>query len=430
MPTTDLLAPVNAPTPSLVKRSAAKHPRLALPPAMPLLGHNDRALQILGRLRVAIIGCGSVGGRVALNLARLGIGGFELIDPKSHQPSSLATHDIQPADVGVPKAEVAARRCKAIHPALRAKVHVAPIESLDVFALAGVDIFFMSPDLLSAEVATGQIARQLGRPLLHASVHGPTLTLHVRTFLNREPAGCCPACAYGPGEWSMMSRQVRFSCAGAGSSGQPVAQASPEAPATNSVSPLCSAAADLAVLQMLRLVVSLGQPVGDTILEYCGFTHRTIITPIARNPQCPVDHRPLRRAEVPPEAARWSPARWCTHATGLGPADSTLLEVPGFAWVELAQCGCPRPTVIRQYVARASRHHSHTCPNCRTALVPLEFHSYAKASLALLGPAAERPLPDLGLRRIPGLLVHHNDAGWLLQRQTSSLKSPPSPTTT
>lgn len=73
----------------------------------------------LFRSRVAVIGCGGLGGYVIEELARLGIGGIVAVDPDVFEEHNLnrqlfATPDL----MGRNKAEAAARRVAAINPAV------------------------------------------------------------------------------------------------------------------------------------------------------------------------------------------------------------------------------------------------------------------------------------------------------------------------
>lgn len=394
-----------------------------LPLLSPLLGCPSDALSALRSKAVAVVGCGSVGGRTAVQLARLGIGELLLIDPKKTKSTSIATHDIGPGDLDQPKAVVTARRCRAIHPAGRFRSLVAPVESVDLAALARIDAFVMSPDLLSAELATGQRGLWLGRPVLHASVHGPTLTAHVRTFLNAKDTGACPACGFGPAEWELMTRQVRFSCEGP-QSGR--AAVPPAAPATNSVSPLCSLAADLAVIQLLRLLLPARAPVDDSMLEFCGFTHRTVASPLPRHSRCRLDHTRFGRASVPDPAGRLSLGRWFELATGAPPGSDASFELPGFAWVEFAACQCPHPLAVRRFVD-VQRLSLDQCPSCSAPRIPMDFHVLRRVGRDVLGDALDIPLRSLGVRRIDALVVRHANGGVLARAEANPSPLPSLP---
>ncbi|MBP8260182.1 MAG: ThiF family adenylyltransferase [Verrucomicrobia bacterium] len=403
--------------PRRAQQRASGHPP---PPAMALLGCAAGALDGLRTLLIAVIGCGSIGGRMAVLLARMGLGGLLLVDPKSYKPASLPTHEIDPEDVGKSKAQAVARRCKAVSPATRVAAFPGPVEALDLAAMADASAVVMAPDLLSVEIEAGQRSLWLGKPLIHASVHGPTLTVQVRLFGNAGGAGACPRCLYGRAELDLLARQARFSCEGGPAAAVPRLH---EAPATNSLGAICSMAASLAVLQILRHLLGMGQPVADTMLEYCGFTHRTVISPLERNPECPSDHTRLGQAAVPEPLAGRSLAEAVQHATGVPAPPDAQFEIAGHDWVEFAGCGCERPAPVRRFIARG-RADLGQCPRCGAMRVPLQFHTYRAVSAAILGAAIGRPLRRLGVRRAVSILLRTGDAGTLIRPQPANPSSP------
>jgi molybdopterin/thiamine biosynthesis adenylyltransferase len=387
---------------------------LPLPAA--LLGCASDAMAVLRTISAAVIGCGSVGGRIALQLARMGFSGLLLVDPKEYKPSSLATHDIGPKEVGQSKSISVGRRCKAISPKTRVVVFAGPVEALDLAALADMDLVVMAPDLLSVEVEVGQRCLWLDKPLVQASVHGPTLTVQVRLFPNAKEVGGCPVCCYGRQELEFLGREARFSCE---SVIRATAATPAEAAATNSLSALCSIAADLAVIQILRSVLKLGPPVAGTTLQYNGFTHGTIVSPITRNPKCKLEHSHLAQVLVDEPLARLSLAQLAQRATSAPLTPGTLFELPNMDWVEFSGCLCAKPNPVRQFVPRGSVEQG-VCPKCAAALVPLNFYTHPRVSARVLGSAVERPLCKLGARCVRSVLLRNGDAGILIRQQSST----------
>jgi molybdopterin/thiamine biosynthesis adenylyltransferase len=391
-----------------------------------LLGCDPRRLVGLRKLRVAVVGVGSIGMRIALHLARMGIALLVVIDPKRFKPESLLTHEAGPADLGEPKAGVVARRCQEISPATQVFAFVGPVEALEADALAEVDLVIMAPDRLSVEVELAQRCLHLGIPLLQASVHGETLTAQVRLYENANAPGGCAGCYLGRDEWEQLSRQVRYSCEGAANNSNP-AQAAPtraeDAPVTASFSSLCSLAADLAVHQVVRFVLHLGEPVSNTLLEYCGFTHRTIVTRLGRNPRCPLDHFSYRRVALAEPLGRRSLAALACAALGEAAGEATLFEVTGMDWVEMGSCRCSRPTPVRQFllhqVGEAFR-----CPQCAAPVVPLQFYTHRQVSAARLGAALEKPLHKLGAGRVQSVWVRTAETGALVTQSARKSSKP------
>lgn len=62
------------------------------------------------RARVDVVGCGSVGSRIAMEVARLGVRNLHLWDPDSIEAHNIANQDYDLADIGRPKVEALAER--------------------------------------------------------------------------------------------------------------------------------------------------------------------------------------------------------------------------------------------------------------------------------------------------------------------------------
>ena len=147
--------------------------RARLPHFYPLEQNADPAA-LLSRLRVACVGVGAVGRNAAVHLARLGIGALYVIDPGTYKEESVLTQPIDPVEIGRSKAECVARLVKRISPATTVYVCDTPVETLGTTALADVDLVVLATDNIRAELECGQRCIHLGKPLVHAAVHGST----------------------------------------------------------------------------------------------------------------------------------------------------------------------------------------------------------------------------------------------------------------
>jgi molybdopterin/thiamine biosynthesis adenylyltransferase len=360
---------------------APRHARLPQ-----FVGGSADAATVFGALKVGLVGAGSVGGRVAAHLARLGVAALWIVDPKRFKPESLLTHEVGPRAVGRPKAVATARRCQALSPRTRVFAFAGPVQDLPLDAFAEADLVVMAPDNLPCEVETGQRCRRLGKPLLHAALHGETLTTQVR-FFGTDAEAACPACLFSAEEWR-LSQQARFSCEGL-LPGQPEPAATE--PPTVSVSSLCALAADLALNQILRHMLRLGAPVENTLLEYCGFTNRTVTARLKRNAQCPCEHSRFILAS-PPRALRDCTPAELAQAAGLRNDDAALsFGVDGREWVEAGACRCPQPAPVWRFIARAAARIG-ACAKCGAPLQPMPFFTQRFVPAASLGPALGRPL--------------------------------------
>jgi hypothetical protein len=70
----------------------------------------------LASKKVAIVGCGSAGSKIAVSLARSGVGSFLLVDDDLFLRDNFVRHDLDWRNVGEHKADGVARRIRAIDP--------------------------------------------------------------------------------------------------------------------------------------------------------------------------------------------------------------------------------------------------------------------------------------------------------------------------
>jgi hypothetical protein len=130
--------------------------------------------------RAAIVGCGSLGSKIAVSLARSGVGQFLLIDDDILLPDNLIRHDLDWREVGTHKADSVAARIQFVHPSavcdirkhrLGGQEASGSIETL-IESLAGCDLLIDATadpsvfNYLCAAVAVGK------KPLLWAEVFG------------------------------------------------------------------------------------------------------------------------------------------------------------------------------------------------------------------------------------------------------------------
>ena len=357
------------------------------------VGLPGMATERLAELRVAILGAGAVGRNLASHCARLQPDAMWIVDPGRYKFESLLTQSILACDIGEWKATSTGRACKAISPRTHVFTLVEQLQSVDKSELSAVDVVLLATDNLRGEVAASQLCIDLGKPLIQASVHGDTLVAQVRCLSNRDGTGPCLACGFGPTEWSDFDRETKFSCSGELHGAQGQGGASP----TMSVSSLCSMAADLALMQLLRVVLNLGDPVSDSLLEYCGYTHTTTQMPLVRNPSCPCSHLMWSPAAAPRAVAKCS-LRELAAAGGFGPLEAVQdvsFVVGNTVFVEAAMC-CGTTQPVRRFAVNPQS--LGNCQNCGAALRPDSFFILARVSAAMLGSLVDHPLQRIGAR--------------------------------
>lgn len=164
-----------------------------------------------GRLaagRVAIVGCGALGGVTAMALARAGVGFLRIIDRDVPELSNLPRQVLfDEADVttGVPKAAAAARHLGRINSALRVEPMVVDLVAANAEALlGGVDVIVDGSDNLEARFLVNEVACQHGTPWVYGGAIGaegrvmavvPGRTACLRCLVPESPApGVLPTC--------------------------------------------------------------------------------------------------------------------------------------------------------------------------------------------------------------------------------------------
>ena len=373
----------------------------------------------LRAVQPVVVGLGSVGMPLADVAARLGVGALTLVDRGLVKPESLLTHPVQPGDVGRSKASLAGERAAALSPHTRVQIFAGPVEELPLDALLGATCILLASDNLACEAAVGALATHLGLPLLQASVHGPTLTAQVRALAHTGAAGDpCLQCGWTEREWLDLDRGTIYSCEGAAAPGARAA-AEPSSTATRSLPQLCAMAAQLAWMELTRRVLGIAGTAASTLVEYNGYSHRTAVSPLARDVDCPADHARWALRPAPRPLADVTPAelfQLAGQARGT-PPETLSLALEGYRFASAWACGCPGGQPLGRFVRQdgPGRAEGGTCPHCGKPRSPHPFHTHVDVpggslrghldrTLAWLGAGA----PTTALVRAPGgaVLVH------------------------
>jgi sulfur-carrier protein adenylyltransferase/sulfurtransferase len=90
---------------------------LSVIPPQPAFARLDESHAMLAARKVGIVGCGSLGSKVAVMLARSGVGKFLLVDDDILFPENFVRHDLDWRDVATHKVDSVARRIQLVNPA-------------------------------------------------------------------------------------------------------------------------------------------------------------------------------------------------------------------------------------------------------------------------------------------------------------------------
>jgi molybdopterin/thiamine biosynthesis adenylyltransferase len=128
----------------------------------------------LCRSRVAVVGCGGLGGYLIEELARLGVGALVVIDPDVFEEHNLNRQLLSsPAHLGAAKVDVAHARIAAVNPAVEIAAHRVAFSPENGRALlAGCTAVVDGLDSVSVRRALAAVCAELGLPLVHGAIAG------------------------------------------------------------------------------------------------------------------------------------------------------------------------------------------------------------------------------------------------------------------
>ena len=395
---------------SAAARKARRVKRAPLSERLPaFIGGPANAAELLAGLKVAVIGVGSVGRRIALHLARMSVDALSLIDPGTLKPESLLTYEIASLDIGDAKTANAARLCKDISPSTTVFTYEGGIHDVPDAALADADLIVMALDNIAAEVETGRRATALGIPLVHAALVGETMSTEVRVYANRDKANPCPACGLSEAERDAMNRGVKFRCAPDGRRREQNI-----GPPTMSLSFLCSAAADIALAQIVRYVLKLGKPVADTSVQTCLYTHHSVVSPLTRNPNCGCPHVVYERVISPRPLADCTLREVAALAGVDVGADGVALTVDDLIFCDRGACKCAASRPVRRFVPVGGA--AGRCPSCGEPIRADPFFSFARVPASELKSEIDRPVRELGAASAESVIVRASNQGYLVRQ--------------
>jgi hypothetical protein len=173
--------------------------KVSVIPPPPLVARLDASHTCLTTRKVGIVGCGSLGSKLAVMLARSGVSNFLLVDDDIIFPDNYVRHDLDWRDVGTHKADSVASRIELVNPAATCKRRrhrlggqesSGSIESL-IEGLAECDLIVdatAEPSVFNYLCAAVAVAK---KPLLWAEVFaggfGGLIARH-RPLLEPDPA--------------------------------------------------------------------------------------------------------------------------------------------------------------------------------------------------------------------------------------------------
>jgi len=129
---------------------------------------------ILQKARVAVVGCGGLGGYIIEHLGRLGLGSITAIDDDVFDETNLNRQLLcTEALIGKPKAKAAVERMKAVNSEVNMRGLVCRVTSENAEEiLGGHDIVIDALDNIQSRLVLEEACQALGIPLIHGAIGG------------------------------------------------------------------------------------------------------------------------------------------------------------------------------------------------------------------------------------------------------------------
>ncbi len=151
---------------------------------------NRETIDAFGQLKllsskVTIIGCGGLGGHVAVMLARIGIGEMILIDPDIYEETNLNRQRFASLDtIGEHKVSILAKELPLINPALDIHTYVKYLDPESDFGIiSGADVVIDALDDPSVKLSLARECTDRNIPFVHGAIAGMSGQVSVNTTL-------------------------------------------------------------------------------------------------------------------------------------------------------------------------------------------------------------------------------------------------------
>jgi adenylyltransferase/sulfurtransferase len=230
--------------------------------------------------RVLVIGCGGLGVPVLTYLAGAGVGRIGLVDGDRLEPSNLHRQTLYAlADVGEPKAVLAAARLRALNPDVDARAYTIRLNTENASDLVSqYDLVIDCTDNFSTKFLLNDVCVRLGKPVIFSSVYQYEGQLQV---VRPDRGGACLRCV-----WPEATRDgLVGNCAEAGVLG-----------------PVPGVFGSLQALEALKTLLDLPGQLGDELLVLDLLTLTISRVRIRRAASCP-DHASARVNRTQPLSA-------------------------------------------------------------------------------------------------------------------------------
>lgn len=222
------------------------------------------AQERLAAASAIVVGAGALGSPVCLYLAAAGVGRIGVVDPDPVELSNLHRQPLHfTPDLGVPKAQNAAVKLRALNPEVQVDPYPARLEALNGEAIvAGADVVVDCTDSFESRYAVNDAACAAGLPL----VSGAVLGLSGLVLSARPGESACYRCAFPV---------------------EPPAGSVPSCREAGVLGAMAGVVGSIQALEALKLLAGVGRPLLDTLLQIDGTTMEQTRVATSRRDDCP-----------------------------------------------------------------------------------------------------------------------------------------------
>jgi len=224
-----------------------------------------RGQKKLAQARVLIVGVGGLGAPAALYLAAAGIGVLGLVDGDTVDLSNLHRQVIHHThDLGRQKVESARQKIVVLNPDVRVVTTPVVLDAENAAALfSEYDVVIDGTDTFPVKFLINDAAFFTKRPL----VHGGILRFEGQMFTIMPGGSACYRCIFQE---------------------PPPAGLVPSCREAGVMGPLAGVIGTLQATEALKVILGIGQPLTNRILQYDGLRTEFRTVQIHKNPRCPL----------------------------------------------------------------------------------------------------------------------------------------------
>ncbi len=333
---------------------------------------------------VAIVGLGNIGSQAASLIARnQSVRHLCLIDPDGYSESNLASQNILPSDIGMPKVAAVARSLHMLRPDLEIRQYAKPAARMPLGKLRA-DVILGCVDNRAARQQINQFAWRLGIPWVDTGVDGDGQLARVAVFTPGNDAACLE-CAWSDEDYALL--ESAYPC-----------QGETKSFSTNAAAELGALAAALATGEVRKLLEGdIDKTLAGRQVLIDARHHRHYVARLPFSHTCRFDHAIWEITSLTQSAQHLS----IVQALDLGPGDGdAALAQDGQVFISRLTCiECGSRSEPGWTLSERLSRRQRTCQGCGGPMLPAAFDQEAELDASVLSASwRDRSLSKLGYR--------------------------------